>query len=100
MSLEMLVALFGMAVATYATRVFGAWLAGRVALTGRLRAGLNALPGAVIVSLVAPTLTGGTIGDWVAAVATVAATIKTRSVLVAMLVGVGTVVAFRTLALG
>jgi len=55
------IAIAAMAVVTYAIRAGGFWLMGYVPLTPRVRAILNALPGAVIVSTIAPlAVRGGT----------------------------------------
>lgn len=54
-------AVIGMSAATYALRAGGYWLMGRVPITPRLRRGLEALPGAIIVSTILPIiLKGGT----------------------------------------
>src|SRR3712207_9428374 len=57
---QALLAITLMAIATYATRSGGLWLASRLALSERTEAWLGYIPGAILVSLVAPTaLTGG-----------------------------------------
>lgn len=88
----------GMAGVTYLTRVGGYWLVGRVTLSPRVEAGLRALPGAVLVSLVAPTVlaTGG--AEALAALATVVVAARAKNLLVAMVVGVVAVWALRTFA--
>jgi len=43
-----------MALATYATRAGGLWLASRLTLSGRVEAWLDHIPGAILVSIVAP----------------------------------------------
>jgi uncharacterized membrane protein len=54
-------AVLGMALVTYAMRAGGYWIMGRVPLTPRVRRGLEALPGAIIVSTILPiALQGGT----------------------------------------
>ena len=47
-------AIAAMAVATYATRVFGYWLVRRRAVSGRLAGALEAVPGAVLTAIIAP----------------------------------------------
>ena len=55
-----LLAILLMALATYATRAGGLWLASRFDLSERAGAWLEQIPGAILISLVAPTvLTGG-----------------------------------------
>ncbi len=55
-----LAAILAMAAVTYATRVAGFAVVRRLALTGRAQLALEAVPGAVLVALVAPAvLTAG-----------------------------------------
>ncbi len=49
-----LAAIVAMAVATYATRIFGYWLVRRRAVGGRLAGALEAVPGAVLTAIIAP----------------------------------------------
>ena len=100
MANETLIAIFGMALVTYGTRVGGYWLGRRLPEHGRLRAGLSALPGAVLVSLVVPSLAAGGVAGLAAAAATVGAMVVTRSLLAAMIVGVGLVYLLRSAGLG
>jgi uncharacterized membrane protein len=97
---ETLLTIFGMALVTYGTRVGGYWLSRRLPEHGRLRAGLNVLPGAVLISLVIPSLASGGLAGVAAAAATVAAMVLSRSVLLALLVGVGLVYVLRSAGLG
>ncbi|WP_435077884.1 AzlD family protein [Halococcus sp. AFM35] len=87
--------ILGMALVTYATKAGGLWLVGRVDLSERAEAGLDVLPGAVVVAFIAPALADGGVPEWVAAGATVAVAHKTGSLLLSLGVGVGTVVAVR-----
>jgi uncharacterized membrane protein len=48
-------AILAMAVITYATRIAGLFLAGRLALEGRAKAAFDAIPAAVLVAVIAPT---------------------------------------------
>jgi uncharacterized membrane protein len=48
------VAILAMAVLTYATRVAGIFLAGRLRLSGRAKAAFDAIPPAVLVAVIAP----------------------------------------------
>lgn len=86
-----------MAVATYATRAGGLWLASRIEMSGRVEAWLNHIPGAILISLVAPTVLAGGIADTLAAVAVLIVAVRTGSLPVAMVTGVGAVLLFRTL---
>ncbi|BBE74519.1 AzlD family protein [Oharaeibacter diazotrophicus] len=54
-----LLAILAMGLATYATRVAGLFLAGRLPRTGRVRIALDALPPAVLTAVIAPALVEG-----------------------------------------
>lgn len=86
-----------MALATYATRAGGLWLASRVKMSGRVEAWLSHIPGAILVSLVAPTVLAGGIADALAAVAVLFVAVRTGSLPAAMVTGVGAVVLLRVL---
>lgn len=86
-----LLTILGMAAATYSVRVLGVWLAGRVALSRRVRAWLNALPGAILVSMVVPVIASGGGAEVAAAVATGMVAWRTGSLLPALVAGVVTV---------
>ncbi len=51
-----LVAILGMALATYATRVGGLYLMRGVTVKGRLKSALDALPPAILMAVIAPTI--------------------------------------------
>lgn len=91
MASDALLAILGMALAAYATRAGGLWLMGFVKLSPRVEAWLRALPGAVMVALVAPEVVSGGIAAAVAALATVLVAIRSKNLLLAMVVGVGMV---------
>ncbi len=80
-----------MAVVTYACRAGGYWLMGRVTMSPRVEIGLTYLPGAVLVSLVAPAMAEEGVPGVCAVVATAIAMRKTNNLLVAMVAGIGTV---------
>ncbi len=84
-----------MALATYATRAGGLWLASRLDLSERAGAWLDQIPGAILVSLVAPTVFAGGLAEALAAVAVVIVALRTSSLPAAMVTGVGTVVVLR-----
>ena len=86
-----------MALATYATRAGGLWLASRLALSGRMEAWLGYIPGAILVSLVAPTVLTGGLAETLAAVAVILIALRTGSLPVAMVAGVGAVLVLRAL---
>jgi uncharacterized membrane protein len=51
-----LLAIFGMALATYATRVSGLYLMRGVTVRGRLKTALDAMPPAILMAVIAPTI--------------------------------------------
>ncbi len=87
--------ILGMALVTYATRAGGFWLIGLLTPSPRIEAWLKQIPGAVLVALIAPTILASSIAETLAAVATVLVAIRTKNVLIAMLVGVATVALLR-----
>lgn len=94
-----LLAILGMAAVTYATRVGGLWLLRRLGGTpsGRVAAWLRAIPGAVLVAIVAPNVLAAGPAGAVAAMAVALVAARTRSVLFAMLTGVIMMLAWRRL---
>ena len=90
-----LLTILGMALVTYLTRIGGLWLMSRVSLSGRLKAWLEYLPGTILVAIVAPAVLGAGLAEVGAALATLLVAIRTRNVLVSMLVGVGVVLILR-----
>ena len=86
-----------MALATYATRAGGLWLANRFDLSERAGEWLDAIPGAILVSLVAPTVLTGGLAEVLAAVAVVVVAFRTGSLPLAMATGVGAIVVLRAL---
>ena len=87
--------ILGMALVTYATRAGGFWLMGLVTPSTRVETWLKQIPGAVLVALIAPTILASSIAETLAAIATVLVAIRTKNVLIAMLVGVATVALLR-----
>ncbi|HLW03377.1 MAG TPA: AzlD domain-containing protein [Ktedonobacterales bacterium] len=97
MQIDAMVAILGMAVATYVTRAGGLWLMRFVSPSPRVEAWLRHLPGAVLVALIAPAIVeDGMIGA-AGALATALIAARTRNLLLSILVGVGLVVLLRHL---
>jgi uncharacterized membrane protein len=90
-------AIAGAAIATYALRLGGLLLASRLPRTGALRRVMDALPGAILVALVAPGVLAA--GPWgiLAAGATALCAARTGSTFLAMAVGMAIVAARRQL---
>lgn len=85
----------GMSVATYVTKAGGLWMMGRVDVSGQVEAWLDAIPGAVVVSIVAPSLVTGGPVEWTAGAAVLVVAWRTENILASMTVGVGLVWALR-----
>jgi uncharacterized membrane protein len=92
-----LLTILGMAAVTYTTRASGLLLMRRVTLSGRLEAWLSAIPGGVLVSIVAPTILATGLPEFLAAIVTVLVAIRTGNLLFAMLAGVVAVWGLRLL---
>lgn len=84
---QVLVAVGLAAIATYSLRLGGLLLATRFPQSGRFRNGMDALPGALLFSLVVPAI--ATEGLWgvVATILTAVIVMRTRNTLAAMIVG-------------
>jgi len=95
-SMTLLVILL-MALATYATRIGGLWLASRFDLSERAGAWLEQIPGAILISLVAPTVLTGGLPETLAALAVVLVALRTGSLPTAMATGVAAVLILRNL---
>lgn len=92
-----LLTILGMALVTYATRVGGLWLMGRVTPSPRVDAWLRNIPGAVLVAIVTPAALSNGPADALAAVATALIAVRTRNLLLAITLGVIAAWAFRRL---
>lgn len=87
----------GMAAVTYATKAGGLWLLGRLDVGERTEAGLEALPGAIIVAIIAPELASGGPAEWTAAGVAAVVAQKTDNLLAALGAAMVTVLALRSL---
>ena len=97
---QALAAILGMSIVTYGVRAGGLWAMGRLALSPRIEAGLRLLPGAVLVSLVAPTVIAGGVAEKAAALATILVAKASGNLLLSIASGVGIVIAVRALSSG
>ena len=64
---------------------------GLVTPSPRIEAWLRQIPGAVLMAIIAPTVLASSFAETLAALATALVALRTKNVLVAMLIGVGTV---------
>jgi len=84
-----------MSLATYVTKAGGLWLLGKVDLSPRVESGLEILPGAIIVSILAPELIGGTLATWIAAGVVLVVAWRTESITLSLGIGVVVILALR-----
>jgi uncharacterized membrane protein len=89
-----LIAITGMAAATYLTRLAGFYLLNGVEVKGRLKAALDALPPAILMAVIAPTITSGW-REALAAAITAAAAFMRLPLVATIVIGVGSLVALR-----
>ncbi len=87
----------GMALVTYLTRVGGFVLLRRVRLSPRLEAWLRHLPGALLVSIVAPAVLTTGLAEGLGAAATALVMVRTENLLLALSIGTAVVVVLRAL---
>jgi uncharacterized membrane protein len=90
-------AILGMAVVTYLTRIAGILLAGRLALSGRAKAAFDAIPPAVLIAVIAPSAFATGWPETIAALITALAATR-LPLLATVAVGVAAVVALRSIA--
>lgn len=87
------------ALVTYALRLGGLLLAARFPRAGRFRQGMNALPGALLFSLVVPSIVSEGVWGLLAGGLTALTVLRTRNTLLAMLVGMLVIFAVRKMGL-
>ncbi|MGQ3354764.1 MAG: AzlD family protein [Phreatobacter sp.] len=92
-----LLAILGMAVASYGCRLTGLLLGGRLALAGRAKAALDAIPAAVLTAVIAPTLLATGWPETLAGAITILAALRLPLIGV-IATGVAAVVVLRMLA--
>lgn len=89
--------ILALAVGTFAVRLSGIALGRRLPARGSWARALNALPGCLIVSLVAVGLLSGGPAEWLAALAAAAVAIITHNLPLTMAAGISTVWLLRQL---
>ena len=93
---QLLLTVLGMGAVTYATRIGGYALLRRFPVQGRIKAGLEAVPIAILTAIIAPAALAAGPADALAAVITVLLALR-FPVLVSMVGGVGAAVLLRWL---
>jgi uncharacterized membrane protein len=94
---EVMVTIAGMALVTYATRAGGLALVSRVKLSRPVERWLNQLPGAVLMALIVPEVFKSGWPGLIAGLITAGVAVRSRNLLLAMLVGIGAIVVIRWL---
>lgn len=94
-SVTALAVVLGMSAVTYATKAGGFWVLDRVEPSDSVREALDALPGGIVVAILAVRLLDGGPPEWVAGLAVVGVAHRTDSVLLAMTAGVGVLLLLR-----
>ncbi len=89
-----------MALATLLTRWSGFWIMDHVPLTPRLRAGLQALPGAIMISTIVPLMIRGGPAAIAGVVVAVALMAVTRKDMLALASGLGVIAGLRAFGWG
>lgn len=90
------VAILGMGLATYATRLAGYVLLRGVQITGRFKTALEAVPPAILTAVIAPTVFLQGPAEMISGAITLLSAILKFPLLVTILIGVGSVAILRT----
>lgn len=85
----------GMSVATYTTKTAGFWVLDRLDPSETTREALDALPGGIVVAILAVRLTEGGPPEWFAGLVVVVVAYRTDSILFAMAAGLAVLLALR-----
>jgi uncharacterized membrane protein len=93
--LSTLLAILGMALATYATRVAGLFLMRHVTVKDRAKAAFDALPPAILTAVIAPTILATGVAETIAAAITAVSAFLRLPMIVTVLIGMASVVLLR-----
>lgn len=92
-----LLAIAGIALATYATRVAGFAFMRFMNVRGRVRAALDAVPPAILMAVIAPTILATGLAETLAAAITAVAAIFRLPLIAVVIIGVASVVVLRVI---
>ena len=92
-----LMAIFGMGLATYATRISGLLLMRGVVVQGRMKAALDAMPPSVLMAVITPTVLMTGKAETIAAVITAIAAMLRLPLLATIVIGVASLWGLRAL---
>lgn len=99
MTTEIWLTILGLAITSYSIRIGGYLLAVRLPQEGGWARGMEALPGCLIIALVALMMLNGGVIEWVAGGTVFLVAAKTRNLPISMLAGMVIVAALRVLML-
>lgn len=94
---NVIVVILGMSIATYVTKAGGLWVLSRVDISPRMQAGLEILPGAIVMAFLVPELLGAGLPAWIAAAVVLVIAWATESMMLALVTGTGCVFVVRHL---
>jgi uncharacterized membrane protein len=94
-TLDMILAILGMSLATYLTRAAGLAVMSRLTLSGRAERFMKAIPGAILASIIAPQALAAGPAEAVATLVTGVCAWRFRNLPLAMAAGVAAVLALR-----
>lgn len=92
---QAILTILGMAGVTYFTRAGGLWLMNRITITPKIEASLKALPGCILISIVAPLILAGGPAEAAASLLVILVALRSKNLLLAMSIGVAAVWGFR-----
>lgn len=95
MQTDSLIAILGMAAVTYLTRISGPWLVRLVHGNQRVEACLSRLPGSILTALLAPLVFAVGTAEVIASAITLLVSMKFKNMPLALVAGVGSLVALR-----
>jgi uncharacterized membrane protein len=90
-------AILGMALTTYATRLAGYWLLQGTEIKGRFKAALEAVPPAILTAVIAPTVFLQGPAEMISGAITLTAALFKLPLLATIAIGVGSVAVLRVL---
>lgn len=93
---QALTAILGMALVTFSTRAGGLWVMNHITITPRMETWLKALPGCILISIVAPIILAAGPSEMAATLLVVLVALRSKNLLLAMSIGVATVWGLRS----
>ena len=92
---QALLTILGMAIVTYLTRAGGFYLVKKIKISGRFESFLKALPGTILISIIAPTVLSTGPAEGGASLLTAITAWRTKNLPIAMIVGIVSVALLR-----